>query len=149
MTSIAFSYTSLSTQPPETEPHIFPDSEMARLVPTGRGADRRVATTVATTTFSPSSRHLSTSLSISFMQSAPSCSVPPLDAGEHGRQLLETPQIMAREEPVDERQRRSHSPRERLVVRIALQRVHPHDRVRRACQPCHLAADELGILALP
>src|SRR6478672_7789654 len=30
-TSCAFSNTSLSTHPPDTEPHIFPDSEMARL----------------------------------------------------------------------------------------------------------------------
>src|SRR6476660_2993999 len=66
MTSIAFSYTSVSTQPPETEPHIFPDSDTARLVPTGRGADLRVATTVATTTFSPATRQDSTSGRISF-----------------------------------------------------------------------------------
>ena len=30
-TSCALSYTSLSTQPPETEPHIFPEDEMAKL----------------------------------------------------------------------------------------------------------------------
>ena len=70
-TSWAFSKTSLSTHPPETEPHIFPDSEIARLVPTGRGADLRVATTVATTTFSPSSRHCSTSFRISFIWVSP------------------------------------------------------------------------------
>ena len=50
----------------ETEPHIFPDDEIARLAPSGRGAERRVATTVATTTCSPSSIQRSTSGRISF-----------------------------------------------------------------------------------
>ena len=43
-----------------------PDSEIARLAPIGRGAERRVATTVATTTFSPSFFHASISGRISF-----------------------------------------------------------------------------------
>src|SRR5689334_17413537 len=140
MTSIAFSKTSLSTQPPETEPHIFPDSETARLVPTGRGAERRVATTVATTTFSPASRHRSTSVSISFMTRSPSRCVSPFDPREHGRELFETSQIMARKEPVDEGQRRAHATGEWLVVGVPLQRVHPDDRVRRTRQPRHLAS---------
>jgi len=39
--------TSLSTQPPETEPASSPRCEIASLDPTGRGAENRVATTVA------------------------------------------------------------------------------------------------------
>ena len=45
---------SLDVQPPETEPQSLPDAVIARLDPTGRGAVRRFATTVATTTSSPS-----------------------------------------------------------------------------------------------
>ena len=42
------SYTSDSTQPPETEPSIEPSSPTTSFEPTGRGAERRVAMTVAT-----------------------------------------------------------------------------------------------------
>ena len=89
-TSCAFSKTSLSTQPPETEPHIFPDSEIARLAPIGRGAERRVATTVATTTFSPSSFQRSISGRISFTLRASFRCRPALrralrDCGDYGR----------------------------------------------------------------
>src|SRR4029077_14817098 len=122
---------------------------MARLVPTGRGAERRVATTVATTTFSPSFRQRSTSPRISFMWASPSRCVASLDPGENARQLLEASQIMAGEEPVDERQRRAHPAGERLVVGISLQRVHPPHRVRGAREPRHLPPDELWILPLP
>jgi len=52
-TSCAASQTSLSTHPPETEPAISPRSETTSFEPTGRGADRREATTVATATRSP------------------------------------------------------------------------------------------------
>jgi hypothetical protein len=56
-----------STQPPETEPHSAPLRETANEEPTGRGAERRVPTTVATTTSSPSSRQRRMSSSSSFM----------------------------------------------------------------------------------
>ncbi len=56
---------------------------------------------------------------------------------------------MACEEPVDERQRSAHAPRERLVVGIALERVDPDHRVGSACETRHLPAHETGILALP
>ena len=59
-TSCACTATSFSTQPPETEPHIAPVSETASFEPTGRGADLRVATTVAIAMRSPRSRHRST-----------------------------------------------------------------------------------------
>src|SRR6185436_12016340 len=64
-TSRDCSKTSPSTQPPETEPHRLPLSEMARLEPTGRGAERRLLITVATTTRSPACCHCSISERIS------------------------------------------------------------------------------------
>src|SRR3954467_3067710 len=56
-----------STQPPETEPHRAPPRATANEEPTGRGAERRVPTTVATTTSSPSSRQRRMSSSSSLM----------------------------------------------------------------------------------
>ena len=47
------------------------------------------------------------------------------------------------------RQRGAHAGGQRLVVRAALDRVDPDDRVGRAVQPRHLAPDELVVLALP
>src|SRR4029079_3049206 len=55
----AVTATSLSTQPPETEPNSSPRSDTASFAPTGRGAERRVATTVARATFSPRERPFS------------------------------------------------------------------------------------------
>src|SRR3954451_24185327 len=55
-TSCAARTTSLSTQPPETEPASSPLSLTASFEPIGRGAELRVATTVATATLRPSSR---------------------------------------------------------------------------------------------
>ncbi len=46
--------------------------------------------------------------------------MPPLDSGEHDGQLFQAAQIVAGEEPVDVRQRRTHAARERLVVRVPL-----------------------------
>src|SRR4029079_8800060 len=80
---------------------------------------------------------------------SPSRCVPPFDAGEHGRQLLETPQIMAWQEPVDIWQRRPHAPRERLILRISLEAGYPDDRVCGARELRHLAPHELRVLALP
>ena len=57
-TSRAVSATSLSTQPPKTDPASSPCSETASFEPTGRGAERRVARTVARAKCSsPRSRH--------------------------------------------------------------------------------------------
>src|SRR5438105_1428082 len=65
-TSCAASTTSLSTQPPETEPASSPRSLTASFEPTGLGEVRRVATTVAIATFSPCPRQRSISGSSSF-----------------------------------------------------------------------------------
>ena len=53
------------------------------------------------------------------------------------------------DEAVDRGQRGAHAGGQRLVVRAALDRVDPHDRVGRAVQARHLAPDELVVLALP
>src|SRR5437763_159185 len=55
----ARSATSASTQPPETEPYRRPERVTASFEPSGRGALRRVATTVASATSSPAARHSS------------------------------------------------------------------------------------------
>jgi cytoskeletal protein RodZ len=47
--SIASTTTAPSTQPPETEPAISPSPEIASWLPTGRGAEPQVSTTVAST----------------------------------------------------------------------------------------------------
>src|SRR5205085_4049411 len=72
-TSCAASTTSPSTQPPETEPASSPLSPTASFEPMGRGADRRVATTVASATFSPRARQRSICGSSSFTR----CRLPP------------------------------------------------------------------------
>ena len=70
--------------------------------------------------------------------------MPPFDARKNRRQLLQAPEIMAGEEPVDVWQRRPHPTRERLVLRVPLQRIHPHDRVR---QDPELVGREMARLA--
>src|SRR3970282_515353 len=75
--------------------------------------------------------------------------VPPFDAGQDRAELFETPEIMAREEAVDEGECGAHPARERLVLGIALQRVDPDDCKCGARELRHLAPDEVGIVALP
>ena len=127
-----------STQPPETEPPISPLSETASFAPTGRGAERRVATTVAIATFSPSARQRSMSARISFTPRASS------RCRRGRRPALRGWPDCARQEPVDVRQRGAHAAGERLVVRMALERVDPDDRVRLPGEPRHLAADDVA-----
>src|SRR5580765_478021 len=59
MIALARSATSASTQPPDTEPNRRPVDVTASFDPSGRGALRRVATTVASATSSPAARHSS------------------------------------------------------------------------------------------
>ena len=56
---LARSATSASTQPPETEPKRRPSADTASFDPSGRGALRREATTVASATCAPAARHSS------------------------------------------------------------------------------------------
>ena len=53
ITSTASVITAPSTQPPETEPRKLPSSSMTRWLPTGRGAEPQVSTTVASATAAP------------------------------------------------------------------------------------------------
>ena len=57
--------TSFSTHPPETEPASSPPDEISSLAPTGRGAERRVSTTVARATRWPPAANRSSSDAIS------------------------------------------------------------------------------------
>ncbi len=54
MTSLAWSATSFSTQPPLTLPSMSPADETRNFAPSGRGADPLTRTTVATATSLPS-----------------------------------------------------------------------------------------------
>ena len=65
------------------------------------------------------------------------------------RELLEARDVVPRKEAVDERQRCAHPARERLVLGIALERVHPDDGVGGSSELRHLARDELVVLPLP
>ncbi len=65
ITSIASVITAPSTQPPETEPRKLPSSSMTRWLPTGRGADPQVSTTVARATPLPARFQASASLRMS------------------------------------------------------------------------------------
>src|SRR5918997_96890 len=61
MTSSASVITAPSTQPPETEPRNEPSPSMARWLPTGRGAEPQVSTTVASATSRPERHQASAS----------------------------------------------------------------------------------------
>src|SRR5258705_3087064 len=74
--------------------------------------------------------------------------MPPLDTAEDSTEALEARNVVPGEKAVDVRQRSTHSPRERLVLGVALERVHPHDRERLPREPRHLRADERGVAAL-
>src|SRR5919204_2299917 len=60
-------------------------------------------------------------------------------------ELLQTRQVVAAREDVDVRERRAHSPRERLVRGIFHQGVQPDDAVREPRQPGHLLAQQLRV----
>ena len=63
---------------------------------------------------------------------------------------LEAREVVPGQEPVDVRKRRAHPARERLVLGMALQRVHPDDRVGLPRQARHLAPEQSArVLALP
>src|SRR5438045_3989087 len=86
-TSVAWVATSLSTHPPETDPASSPLSETASFDPSGRGADRRVATTVASATAFPSARQrsIASSTSRTRLSLAASPRAPSSAAGRRSR----------------------------------------------------------------
>src|SRR6478735_2355491 len=63
ITSIASPTTAPSTQPPDPEPSKLPSPLTTRWLPTGRGADPHVSTTVASATLRPSPRQRSAAAS--------------------------------------------------------------------------------------
>src|SRR5690349_11999332 len=73
ITSCASRTTAPSMQPPETEPFMWPLSSTTSWLPTGRGEEPHVATTVATATPRPAFRHAA---ACSRMSSLSDCAVP-------------------------------------------------------------------------
>src|SRR5439155_1350037 len=80
---------------------------------------------------------------------SPSRCVPPFDSGEHLGELLEAREVLSREKTIDVRQSCPHPARERLILRVALERVDPDDGVRLPREPRHLAADEGRVVSFP
>ena len=155
-TLCASSTTAPSTQPPETEPAISPREPTANLAPSGRGAERRVRTTVASATSSPRVRQRSAVRSVSsFMR----CdrSVPArgdaravVDLLQHVGQRLQRAQVVAGQEVVDVRQRGLHARHQRAVALAA----RPAGSSRRRGGPpgagaASRSASSVGIAALP
>src|SRR5438067_3455860 len=58
------------------------------------------------------------------------------------RELLEARKVVSAEKHVDVGERGGHPARERLVPRVLLQRVEPHDEVREPAEARHLLRDE-------
>src|SRR5262249_14977421 len=81
----------------------------------------------------------------------PSRGVPPLDAAEDLAQPRQAREVVTREEAVDVGERGAHAGGERLVVRVAPERVDPDDGERLMRKPLHLPAEQPGaaFLALP
>src|SRR3954452_8511504 len=75
--------------------------------------------------------------------------MPATNPGEKPTECLEARDVVPRHEPVDRWQRLAHAAAQRLVQRAALERVDPHDGVRRAVQAPPLATDEPGVLPFP
>src|SRR4051812_14828972 len=74
--------------------------------------------------------------------------MPPLDSAEDDTEAFEARDVVAREEAVDVRQRCTHPPGKRLVLDVALERVHPDDGERLAREARHFAPGQLRIAAL-
>src|SRR3981081_2834847 len=108
--------------------------------PAGRGALRKVFTTVASPKVSPVAYHFAMSLNTS-------------RTGDHlfsvgsdqNGQLLQSTEAMPGDEGVDVGQRRHHAGRERLVPGPGPVRVGPHDPVRQPVQPRHLVTEQARV----
>src|SRR2546429_4040466 len=96
-TSRASSYTAPSTHPPETLPTAVPSAPTSIVAPGGRGADRQVATTVATPTGASAAHQRCSSSSTS-------------RTGDHPDQLLQRREAVPRDEVVQIRQGGGHAP---------------------------------------
>src|SRR4051812_33594885 len=136
MTSCASSYTAPSTQPPDTLPTTSPSPETAIAAPAGRGALRKVLTTVASPNVSSPSYHLPISRRTSRIS-------------DHPCQFFECGETVPRHKVINVRKRREHPARERFVSWLCLVRVRPHHLVREPAQPRHLLAEQRRVAALP
>src|SRR5690606_9292881 len=123
-TSVASSNTAPSTHPPDTLPATSsPCTAMA--APAGRGALRKVPTTVASPNGVPDRHQRMISGRTSRM-------------GEPFGQFLIGGQAVPGHQVVEVRQGRAHAARERLVVLVPLVWVHPDHPVRLTGDPGHL-----------
>ena len=134
---------------PETAPDTSPCSLTAIFAPGGRGAERFTPTTVAIATRSPRSVQARTSSTTSFTSLSSLRSLPHATGDPKLRPAPPATQRVAGHELVDVRQRRLHPARQRLVVRVRLERVEPDQPVRAARQARDLALELLRLAAIP
>src|SRR3954469_17789002 len=135
-TSCDSSYTAPSTHPPDTLPTASPSGPTSIDAPAGRGAERQVATTVATPTGRPE-RH------------QPSSSPSTSRTGHHLHDLGERRQRVPGDEVVHVGQRGDDAALHRTVPRLAPVRVHPDHTMRKPVQPRHLLGQQTGPAPLP
>src|SRR5918992_6255935 len=154
MTSCASSYTAPSTQPPLTLPTTSPPAETAIAAPGGRGALRKVFTTVASPNVPPSryqvtmssstsrtadsfhlavhragswSRSPSRSLRGRPRPSAFHSALSSVHRSDHRGQFVEGGEAVAGDEVIDIGKGGGHTCGQRLITGAGLVRVGPHD----------------------
>src|SRR4051812_26707326 len=135
-TSWPRSYTAPSTQPPETEPTAVSSGPTSIEAPGGRGADRKVATTVPTPISSPLRHHSSSSGRTSRIS-------------QHLHQVGIGRQRVAGDEVVTVGKRGEHPGLDGLVAVLAPVGVHPHHAMSDPLQPGHLLGEHRRITSLP
>ena len=110
-----------------------------RLAAIGRGAERRVATTVRQRLLLPVLLP-----AVDLQRSTPSRCMPPFDAGQHRAELFETPEIIHPARPVDEEKRRTHPAGGRACARGSPSADDPDDRGHSARQASHCRGGRRG-----
>src|SRR5262245_29463220 len=145
-TSADSSMTCASTQPPiVTDPRMRPPSPTTILAPSFLGVVPRVFTRVATATLDSSCFNLSMCSKSSLM----AFSMPASSQCQMARQITQAGEVVGRGEMIDQRQRRRHPARERLVRWIAEQRVEPDHPASQSLQRQHLVRQDLGLARVP
>src|SRR6185312_12128432 len=172
-TSIASVTTAPSTQPPETEPSKLPSASMTRWLPTGRGAEPQVCTTVAMATSLPAFTQLSAitsgsrassraalfSMIVSPKGNKELCGVfrtsvqPAARIGgargilvQRGAQVRQRVEIVNGAELVDIRQHGAYAPRLRLETVETQQRIEPDQAPAGFLQALHLLGQAIDMV---
>src|SRR5438309_529197 len=137
------SMTWASTQPPMvTEPSTRPSSPTSILAPSLRGVVPRVLTSVATATLPSALRSRSRFSKSSLMFRASSY-------GQVAGELAQARQVVRGGEVIDERKGGGHAARERLVGRVAQERVEPDHAPGPSLERQHLLGQHLGLPRVP